>query len=76
MSQEADIAVLKEKAEQQEKEMRDMRTQHEKMFAKVDELHELLTRYKGFIGGAIFLWSCIWTAVLTGVGLWFKFFRH
>lgn len=76
MSQEADIAVLKEKAEQQEEEMREMRFQHKEMLEKVAELHDLLTRYKGFIGGAIFLWSCIWTALLTALGVWFKFFRH
>jgi hypothetical protein len=46
------IAVLEEKVERIEKKM-----------DVLDEIHQELTRYKGFIGGIVFLATCVFTAL-------------
>ena len=33
--------------------------------AILQDIRHEMTRYKGFLGGCIFLLSCIWTAALT-----------
>lgn len=61
------IAVLEEKAERHEKAM-------EKVLAKLEEMDDTLTRYKGFLGGVMFVGSCLWAFILFGKDWVFKKF--
>ena len=70
MGQEADIAVLRERADQAEKEREELRKQHAEMIESMRRMEGLLTRYKGFIGGIVFLWSCIWAAAAMTWEVW------
>ena len=70
---ETNLGYMRAKMETLESEVQEMRQDHKAMASDLKEMKDQITRYKGFIGGVIFLWSCIWAAVVAGWEVWTKF---
>lgn len=79
MSQEEDIGWLKAKADATDKKVCELKDNHKLMDEKLDKLLEsqlehkaLHERYKGWVGGVVFIWSCVAAMFTT----WYQYFRH
>ena len=59
------IATLEAKQAQIHEDVRVIKT-------SVGNMEEAMSRQKGFIGGVIFVVSCIWAAIIGGFTLWHK----
>ena len=68
MSIESDVAVLIARLDRVEDSAAERKEQQDAMAADVKEIKDQLTKYKGFIGGVVFVFSCIGAFIyyLTG----------